>query len=108
MIPCRWLNSRAAQMSAMISRARRGCTRTCAPRPFVAMRPGDLMHRLAQRLFGGTPPPETFPTEGTEMGDTLVVTGTCPAILPDYSIAGDPLETAGVITARRRPRRCRR
>ncbi|GIE36567.1 transcriptional regulator [Actinoplanes italicus] len=69
-------------------------------RPFVAMRPGYLMHRLAQRLFGDAPPPETFSTDGAEMGKTLVATGTGPTILPDYSILGDPLETAGVITAR--------
>ncbi|WP_229068152.1 LysR family transcriptional regulator [Actinoplanes sp. DH11] len=69
-------------------------------RPFVAMRPGYLMHRLAQRLFGDAPPPETFATDGAEMGKTLVASGTGPTILPDYSIRGDPLEVAGVITAR--------
>ncbi|SDS47186.1 LysR family transcriptional regulator [Actinoplanes derwentensis] len=69
-------------------------------RPFVAMRPGYLMHRLVQRLFGDSPPPETFATDGAEMGKSLVASGTGPTILPDYSILGDPLETAGVITAR--------
>ncbi|HWS39246.1 MAG TPA: LysR family transcriptional regulator [Actinoplanes sp.] len=69
-------------------------------RPFVAMRPGYLMHRLTQRLFGTDPPPETFSADGAEMGKTLVASGTGPTILPDYSILGDPLETAGVITAR--------
>ncbi|WP_430786364.1 LysR family transcriptional regulator [Actinoplanes sp. G11-F43] len=69
-------------------------------RPFVAMRPGYLMHRLAQRLFGDRPPPETFATDGAEMGKSLVASGTGPTILPDYSILGDPLERAGVITAR--------
>jgi DNA-binding transcriptional LysR family regulator len=69
-------------------------------RPFVAMRAGYLMHRLAQRLFGDAPPPETFSTDGAEMGKSLVASGAGPTILPDYSILGDPLETAGVITAR--------
>ncbi|GAA2716788.1 LysR family transcriptional regulator [Actinoplanes palleronii] len=69
-------------------------------RPFVAMRPGYLMHRLAQRLFGDTPPPETFSTDGAEMGKVLVANGTGPTILPDYSVVGDPLEQAGVITTR--------
>ncbi|GAA2909743.1 putative transcriptional regulator, LysR family protein [Actinoplanes cyaneus] len=69
-------------------------------RPFVAMRPGYLMHRLAQRLFGDTPPGETISTDGAEMGKVLVANGTGPTILPDYSIHGDPLEQAGVITAR--------
>ena len=69
-------------------------------RPFVAMRPGYLMHRLAQRLFGAAPPPDTFSTDGAEMGKSLVASGMGPTILPDYSILGDPLERAGVITAR--------
>jgi DNA-binding transcriptional LysR family regulator len=69
-------------------------------RPFVAMRPGYLMHRLALRLFGDAPPPETFSTDGAEMGKSLVASGVGPTILPDYSIVGDPLHTAGVITAR--------
>jgi len=69
-------------------------------RPFVAMRPGYLMHRLTSRLFGDTPPPETFATDGAEMGKVLVATGTGPTVLPDYSIVGDPLEQAGVITVR--------
>lgn len=69
-------------------------------RPFVAMRPGYLMHRLAQRLFAEAPPPETISTDGAEMGKVLVANGTGPTILPDYSVYGDPLERAGVITAR--------
>lgn len=69
-------------------------------RPFVAMRQGYLMHRLAQRLFGDAPPPDTFATDGAEMGKSLVASGVGPTILPDYSILGDPLHTAGVITAR--------
>lgn len=69
-------------------------------RPFVAMRAGYLMHRLTQRLFGDAPPPETFATDGAEMGKVLVATGAGPTVLPDYSILGDPLEQAGVITAR--------
>ncbi|GAA0445464.1 transcriptional regulator [Actinoplanes capillaceus] len=69
-------------------------------RAFVGMRPGYLMHRLAQRLFGGDPPPETYSADGAEIGKSLVASGTGPAILPDYSIAGDPLEKAGLITMR--------
>jgi DNA-binding transcriptional LysR family regulator len=89
---CRTDDPLAAQPSVSVADLRK--------RPFVAMRPGYLMHRLAQRLFGDAPPPETFSTDGAEMGKTLVATGTGPTILPDYSIVGDPLETAGVITAR--------
>ncbi|WP_312034468.1 LysR family transcriptional regulator [Actinoplanes sp. TBRC 11911] len=69
-------------------------------RPFVAMRPGYLMHRLVQDLFADAPPPETFSTDGAEMGKVLVANGTGPTILPDYSVYGDPLERAGVITTR--------
>jgi hypothetical protein len=39
MIPCRWLNSRAAQMSAMISSARRGWSRCSWARTSLRVRP---------------------------------------------------------------------
>ncbi|MFC5679659.1 LysR family transcriptional regulator [Aeromicrobium endophyticum] len=69
-------------------------------RPFVSSRPGYLMHRLAQRLFGPAQPAETFSADGAEMAKLLVANGAGPSVLPDYSIAGDPLEQAGIITSR--------
>ncbi|SHF69566.1 DNA-binding transcriptional regulator, LysR family [Jatrophihabitans endophyticus] len=69
-------------------------------RPFVSSRPGYLMHRLAQRLFGDDHPVESFRADGAEMVKLLVANGVGPSLLPDYSIHGDPLVEAGVITAR--------
>ena len=39
MMPCRWLNSSAAQMSAIISRARRGWIRCSAASTSLSVRP---------------------------------------------------------------------
>ncbi|WP_311733622.1 LysR family transcriptional regulator [Actinoplanes lutulentus] len=89
---CRTDDPLAAQQSVSVADLRQ--------RPFVAMRPGYLMHRLTQRLFGDAPPPDTFSADGAEMGKSLVASGSGPTILPDYSIVGDPLHAAGLITVR--------
>lgn len=68
--------------------------------PYVAMRAGYLMHRYAHRLFGEEMPPTTASTDGAAMGKTLVAEGLGLTLLPDYSVAGDPLERAGLITRR--------
>jgi DNA-binding transcriptional LysR family regulator len=68
--------------------------------PFVAMRPGQVMHRFAHRLFAGTMPATTYATDGAEMGKAMVGGGLGISILPDYSIIADPLVTAGLITTR--------
>ena len=68
--------------------------------PFVAMRAGYLMHRYAHRLFGGTLPATSFSTDGAEMGKLMVAQGLGVTILPDYSIDGDPLVEAGLVTHR--------
>lgn len=69
-------------------------------RPFVSSRPGYVMNRLTQRLFGSRPPATTYYADGAEMAKSLVAKGVGPSVLPDYSITGDPLEEAGIITAR--------
>lgn len=69
-------------------------------RPFVSSRAGYLMNRVAQRLFGSRHPATVYFADGAEMVKSLVAKGVGPSLLPDYSIAGDPLEDAGVITAR--------
>jgi DNA-binding transcriptional LysR family regulator len=68
--------------------------------PFIAMRAGYLMHRFTHRLFAGHPPPTAFSTDGAEMGKVMVAEGLGLTMLPDYSVADDPLCTAGVITYR--------
>jgi len=67
---------------------------------FVTMRAGYLMHRFAHRLFGPDLPATCHSTDGAEMGKVMVAEGLGVTVLPDYSVAGDPLERAGLITHR--------
>lgn len=68
--------------------------------PFVAMRSGYLMHRYAHRVFGGKLPATCYSTDGAEMGKLMVADGLGVTLLPDYSIDGDPMVRAGLITYR--------
>jgi DNA-binding transcriptional LysR family regulator len=68
--------------------------------PFVAMRSGYLMHRYVHRLFDGRPPPTSYSTDGAEMGKLMVARGLGVTVLPDYSVAYDPLLTSGAIVYR--------
>jgi DNA-binding transcriptional LysR family regulator len=68
--------------------------------PFILMRPGYLMHRFTHRLFEGRPPRTSFSTDGAELGKLMVAEGLGITVLPDYSVEGDPLCTAGLITVR--------
>lgn len=68
--------------------------------PFVFMRPGYAMHRFMQRLFDTRRPAVSFAADGAEMGKTMVAEGLGVTVLPDYSVVGDPLERAGIITHR--------
>jgi DNA-binding transcriptional LysR family regulator len=68
--------------------------------PFVAMRAGYLMHRFAHRLFGAEMPEISYTTDGSELGKVMVAEGLGLTVLPHYSVAGDPLERAGLITYR--------
>lgn len=67
---------------------------------FVLMRAGYLMHRFAHRLFGANPPEHVHSTDGAELGKMMVAEGLGLTLLPDYSVAGDPLHRAGVIVTR--------
>jgi DNA-binding transcriptional LysR family regulator len=67
---------------------------------FVAMRPGYVMHRFAQRLFGDHPPETTYRTDGAAMGKLLVADRMGVTVLPDYSVADDPLTRAGLLVHR--------
>lgn len=68
--------------------------------PFIAMRSGYLMHRFTHRLFGDKLPATSYSTDGAEMGKLMVAEGLGVTVLPNYSIDGDPLARAGVITWR--------
>jgi DNA-binding transcriptional LysR family regulator len=65
---------------------------------FVAMRPGYLMHRFAQRLFDSRLPDGVFWTDGAEMGKLMVAQGLGVTVLPDYSLVDDPLRRSGILT----------
>lgn len=69
-------------------------------RPFVAMRPGYLMYRYTQRLFGSHPPTDAAVTEGAENAKLLVASGVGVTVLPEYSVHDDPLYEAGLLTVR--------
>jgi len=67
---------------------------------FVAMRAGYIMHRFAHRLFGADLPAEWHCADGADMGKMMVAEGIGIAVLPSYSVHGDPLERAGLVVAR--------
>lgn len=71
-----------------------------AREPLIAMRPGYVMHRYVEHLFDGNAPSFSFSADGAEMGKLMVAQGLGVAVLPDYSVVGDPLETSGAITYR--------
>ncbi|MFI6206378.1 LysR family transcriptional regulator [Streptomyces sp. NPDC051041] len=68
--------------------------------PLVAMRSGYVMHRCVHRLLDGRLPSFACSTDGAEMGKLMVAEGLGAAVLPDFSVAGDPLERCGAITYR--------
>lgn len=68
--------------------------------PFVAMREGYLMHRLAVRLFGDCWPRACARTDGAEMGKAMVADGAGLTVLPQFSVDGDVLQRSGAITYR--------
>ena len=68
--------------------------------PFVAMRPGFLMHGLVRRLCGGELPPRSHLADGAESGMALVAEGVGPTLLPSYSVEGGALHRAGLVVLR--------
>jgi DNA-binding transcriptional LysR family regulator len=69
-------------------------------RPLIAMRAGYVMHRYVMRLLDGREPTFSYSADGAEMGKLMVAAGLGVAVLPDYSVVGDPLERSGEITSR--------
>ena len=68
--------------------------------PLIVMRSGYLMHRYVHRLMADEIPGFSYSTDGAEMGKVMVAEGLGVTVLPDFSLAGDPLEQNGVITWR--------
>ena len=69
-------------------------------RPLIGMRAGYVMHRYVTRLLDGREPTPSYSADGAEMGKLMVAAGLGVAVLPDYSVVGDPMERAGLITTR--------
>jgi DNA-binding transcriptional LysR family regulator len=68
--------------------------------PVVCMRPDDELASAATVLLDGREPTPSYSADGAEMGKLMVAAGLGIAVLPDYSVVGDPLERAGEITHR--------
>ncbi|WP_059013589.1 LysR family transcriptional regulator [Streptomyces specialis] len=68
--------------------------------PLIAMRSGYVMHRYLHRLLRGHRPSFTCTADGAEMGKLMVAEGLGATVLPDFSVAGDPLERRGAIVHR--------
>lgn len=68
--------------------------------PLIVMRSGYVMHRYVNRLLQGRTPDFSYSTDGAEMGKLMVAEGLGATVLPDFSVRGDPLERAGLITWR--------
>ncbi|MFF3330535.1 LysR family transcriptional regulator [Streptomyces sp. NPDC002888] len=68
--------------------------------PLIGMRSGYVMHRYVHRLLDGRGPVFAYSTDGAEMGKLMVAEGLGATVLPDFSVAGDPLERLGAITHR--------
>ena len=68
--------------------------------PLIAMRAGYVMHRYVMRLLDGREPTFSYSADGAEMGKLMVAAGLGVAVLPDYSVIGDPLERSGEIAYR--------
>jgi DNA-binding transcriptional LysR family regulator len=71
-----------------------------AQAPLIVMRAGYLMHRYLHRLLGDRVPRFSYSTDGGEMGKLMVAEGLGVTLLPQFSVEGDPLQRAGVITWR--------
>ena len=68
--------------------------------PFVSMREGYIMHRLAMRIFGDEWPRAYASTDGAELGKAMVADGAGLTLLPRYSVDGDALQRSGAIVHR--------
>lgn len=68
--------------------------------PLIAMRSGYLMHRYLHRLLDGRPVHFAYAADGADMGKLMVAQGLGVAVLPDYSVIGDPIEQSGAIVMR--------
>jgi DNA-binding transcriptional LysR family regulator len=68
--------------------------------PLIAMRSGYLMHRYLRNLLDGRSARFTYAADGADMGKLMVAEGLGAAVLPDYSVIGDPMQQSGTLLVR--------
>ncbi|GAA3530853.1 LysR family transcriptional regulator [Aeromicrobium flavum] len=67
---------------------------------FVGARPGYLMHRVAERVFGDAPPLRWHIADSADVSKQMVSSGLGVSLLPDFTLVDDPLETGGAVVLR--------
>lgn len=67
---------------------------------FVGARPGYLMHRVAHRVFGDSPPLKWHTADGADVCKQMVSSGLGVALMPDFTLVEDPLVAAGTLALR--------
>ncbi|MEO3842689.1 LysR substrate-binding domain-containing protein [Streptomyces sp. B22F1] len=68
--------------------------------PLVGVRSGCLVHRLLHRLGAVRPPLPAYAADTPDAAKHLVAAGLGVTVLPDFGLAGDPLERHGAVTWR--------
>lgn len=67
---------------------------------FVGARSGYLMHRVAHRVFGDSPPLKWHTADGADVAKQMVSSGLGVGLMPDFTLTEDPLVTAGTLALR--------
>lgn len=67
---------------------------------FVGARTGYLMHRVAQRVFGDSPPLKWHTADSADVCKQMVSSGIGVSLMPDFTLANDPLEVSGALAFR--------
>lgn len=67
---------------------------------YVGARTGYLMHRVAHRVFGDSPPLKWHTADSADVCRRMVASGLGVALMPDFTLVDEPLEAAGTVVAR--------
>ncbi|MET0468393.1 MAG: LysR family transcriptional regulator [Aeromicrobium sp.] len=67
---------------------------------FVGARAGYLMHRVAHRVFGDSPPLKWHTADSADVCKQMVSSGIGVTLMPDFTLADDALESRGAIAFR--------
>jgi len=67
---------------------------------YVGARSGYLMHRVAHRVFGDSPPLKWHTADSADVCRRMVSSGLGVALMPEFTLVDDPLEAAGTLVQR--------